>query len=131
MIEKNVSYPNFTLNTLFEFINLVIEHKTFEPLSANIFEIEELVEFGLSFNQIPRKYSSNALIKINMFLRKVLTYMEIFSEGFKENTIRSILKVCKIKTNELVGKNTQAETDNLNDELNDAMITEFAETISR
>ena len=131
MIEKNVSIPNFALNTLFEFINLIIEYKTFEPLSANILNIEELVEFGLSFNKIPRKYSSNALIKINMFLRKVLLYMEIFSDGFKENTLSTILKVCKIKTDELVRKKTQAETDNLNDELNDSMITEFAETISR
>lgn len=126
--------PNFTLNTLFEFINLVIETKTFTPLSDNILQIESFVLFGFDYNKVPRNYSSSALIKMNMFLRKVLGYMEIFSEGFKEKAFELLLKTCKAKTDEISSQNTTAlanEEIYLNNELNEAMLTEFAETITR
>lgn len=35
---------------MFEFINLVVEKKTFVAFSANIIEIGNLFKFGLEFN---------------------------------------------------------------------------------
>ena len=126
--------PNFTLNTLFEFINLVIETKTFTPLSDNIIQIQEFFQFGLEYNKTPRNYSSSALVKINMFFRKVLVYLEIFSEGFKESAFEGLLKTCKSKAMEISnpapaqGVNEELH---LSNEINETMVTEFAETISR
>ena len=134
-LKENKLEPNFTLNTLFEFINLVIETKTFTPLSDNIIQIEGFFLFGLEHNHTPRNYSSTALIKINMFFRKVLVYMEIFSEGFKERAFDEILKTCHYKTNEISSQQTQSDSISeeiyLSIELNEVMLTEFAETISR
>jgi len=125
--------PNYTLNTIFEFINLVIENKTFTPLSDNIIEIENFFLFGLEYNKVPRKFSSSALIKMNMFLRKVLTYIEVFTEEFRDQVLRGILSICKIKSHEITTTIDLGGQDvtSINNELNDLMITEFAETIAR
>jgi len=126
--------PNFTLNTFFEFINLIIETKTFTPLSDNILQIESFFLFGFEYNKEPKNYSSSALVKMNMFFRKVLVYLEIFSEGFKEKAFEGILRTCKTKVNEISNQNTLKYANEefyLSNEINETMLTEFAETISR
>jgi len=64
-------------------------------------DIEGFLDFGFEYNREPHKFSSSAFIKINLFFRKVLTYTEIFSEGFKDRAIRGLLQICKIKCDEI------------------------------
>ena len=133
-ISSIVLNENFVLNTIFEFVNIIVEKRTFIPFTDHILDIQMLFEYGLESNKKMKKFASSALIKLNMFLRKVLPVLEMFAKGFKENVLNNMLELCLIKAKEVLQSQQVTlsdEKDILSNELSDSMITEFAETIGR
>ena len=119
---------NFIYGTLFEYMNLVTEKKTFVVLSDNIPAIEALIRESINFNINPQKFYIKSLIFCNAFLRKILGFIEAFSNDFRMFIQKELLSFFVKKLRSL--------TEGINEELmidesNDQMIIEFAETISR
>lgn len=70
---------------------------TIDPFSENLLLLEKLFRKTLEFNAKAREYSSEALIRILSFLRKIIGFIEGFSEDFKAFAITSVLDTALIK----------------------------------
>ncbi|KAL4503256.1 hypothetical protein ABPG72_000862 [Tetrahymena utriculariae] len=129
------NYQNYYTSVFFTFINVVLEKIGIEPFSANLIAIENHFRKAIEYNAKPRKLSSNALISLLVFLRKIVNIIEGgFSSDFKEFVIQNIMDTCLIKLTEFEQDQSQSNNIGSNliiDESNDIVIIEFAETISR
>ena len=119
---------NFVYGTLFEYMNLITEKKTFVAFSDNILAIEDLIRESIIFNLVPQKFYIKSLIFCNVFLRKILGFLEAFSNDFRAFIQKELMI--------FFGKKLRSLNDGINEELlidesNDQMIIEFSETISR
>lgn len=68
---------------------------------------------------------------MNVFIRKILVFLEAFSDDFKTSIFENIFPLCLIKVEEMFDIPETIEKDLLIDESNDLLIVEFAETIQR
>ena len=68
---------------------------------------------------------------MNGFIRKILAFIEAFSEDFKLFIFANLFEICLLKVNEMFEIPEMIDKDLLIDENNDLLILEFAETIQR
>ena len=68
---------------------------------------------------------------MNAFIRKILVFIEAFSDNFKNYIFENIFFLCLLKVEEMFVVPETIEKDLLIDESNDFLILEFAETIQR
>lgn len=68
---------------------------------------------------------------MNAFIRKILVFIEGFSDDFRNYIFENIFSLCLIKVEEMFVVPETIEKDLLIDESNDFLILEFAETIQR
>ena len=66
---------------------------------------------------------------MNRFIRKILVFVEAFSEDFKKFIFANLFEICLLKVTEMFEVPEMIEKDLLIDESNDQLILEFAETI--
>jgi hypothetical protein len=102
-----------------------------EIFALYITSVENHLRKSIEFNSKARRFSSNALISLLAFLRKIISYLSsennIFSSDLAEFSVHNVIDTCLIK----LSSNNNESALLLVDESNDAIIVEFAETISR
>lgn len=95
---------NYEMQVLLNFANTVIEKKTLEPFSDQLVKLENMVMKLMNFNfktaskhTEETKFSSDSLVKLCQFLRKILPVVEAFRTEFKPLLIQNILDLCNAK----------------------------------
>lgn len=88
------------------------------------------VNYRAASHQEDSKYSSESLIRLCQFLRKIIPVFEAFRPEFKELVVQHILDLCLAKVEEyrLLAEDIH---DGVIDENVDNVIGEFSELISR
>lgn len=119
---------NFLYGVLFEFLNLIIESRTFVVLIDCIASVESSFKACIEYNRIAHKYYARSLISCNQFLRKIMGFLEAFSPEFKGFIIKELLNFLDDR---LYSLESEKQEEIILDESNENMVLEFAETISR
>lgn len=124
--------PNYYYATVFEWLNLAIEEKTFVIFSDFVLDIEKIFHSCLDENLVVKKFYSKALINTMNFERKILSFVEAFSPQFQNFIINKdldyIFRILKRLFEEV---HDEKDEEIVINELNDMMIVDFAETIVR
>lgn len=124
--------PNFVLSVLFDFINYSVEKYTIEVFAERLLVIEKVFKQSFLYNTALQPLQSNAISKQLIFLRKIIGIIEAFSEDFQQYVVTSVLNMAVVKLKEDAPlQEAMATQDIIKDEMNDIVVIEFAETISR
>lgn len=128
---------NYEMQVLLNFANAVIEKKTLEPFSDQLVKLENMVMKLMNFNfktasqhTEETKFSSDSLVKLCQFLRKVLPVIEAFRTEFRPLVVQNILDLCNAKVEDY-----KVAADDVGagvvDENVDTVVLEFSELITR
>jgi hypothetical protein len=84
-VSNNPININFEMQVVLNFANVVIEKKTLEPFSDHLVKLENLIMKLMNINykaashhSEENKYSSESLIRLCQFLRKITPIFEAF-----------------------------------------------------
>ena len=113
----------FILGGFLEFVNNSIEKKSFAIFSDRIKELEEIISFVLDEKSSNKKYSVKVVSKTMIFIRKILTFLEAFTNEFSSCLIDKILEIGIRK----FGK----KAEKIEDENHEKFVVEYAETLAR
>lgn len=75
---------NYEMQVLLGFANVIIEKKTLEPFSDHLVKLENMVmklmnvNYKAASHHEDSKYSSESLIRLCQFLRKIIPVFEAF-----------------------------------------------------
>jgi len=81
---------------IFGLINLIVETFSLEPLINSLLIIETLFSTGLKKCAQKEKFTSNMIVKLLSFFRKILPIIEGFSETLnKKDLINTVFEISK------------------------------------
>lgn len=116
------------------FANVIVEKKTLEPFGDHLVRLEniitKLVDYNYKTKQAETKYSSEALVRLCQFLRKIIPTLEAFRPEFKPLLMQNTLDLCSVKMEEYTFAAEDLHQGVIDDNI-EAVLLEFSELISR
>lgn len=125
-------YQNAIVGLFFKYINNLIESQQLELIVDYIKEIEAFYNFGMQLVKESGEFSTELLVVLLEFLRKVVAVLEMFSENFQSSIMNTVFSVSLEQVGKLSTiKNNGIDVAEKTDCGYNTLVVEIAETLTR